>query len=89
MIDVAIPADINVMQKVAEKKTTIQVFIYRDKTNVLHEMYDFIGHNFSQRNGKKSFVERFGSHTRNTFSRFTKKESCTWNITNNKVRTAV
>jgi hypothetical protein len=37
VIDVAIPGDRNVMQKEAEKLST--GFMYRDVTNVEHEMY--------------------------------------------------
>jgi hypothetical protein len=40
----AIPADRSVMQMETEKKT-IQDFMYRDKTNVGCEIYDYIGNN--------------------------------------------
>ena len=46
LIDVAIPADRNVVQKEAEK-FKIQVFMYRDTTNVEPEMYDCTGNNWS------------------------------------------
>jgi len=32
---------------------------------------------------------KFGRHTRKAFSRFTTKDSCTWNITHNTDGTAV
>jgi hypothetical protein len=38
--------------------------MYRDTTNVEHEMYDYTTNNLSQSNGNKSFKEKFGSHTR-------------------------
>ena len=43
LIDVAITADRNVVQKEAEKKLKyelVQEFVYRDTTNVEPEMYD-------------------------------------------------
>jgi len=55
--------------------------MYRDATNVEHEMYDDTSNNW--------FQEKFGSHTRKTFSRFTTKGSCTRNITHNMGSTAV
>ena len=82
----ALPGDRNVTQKEAEKLST--GFMYRDKTNVEHEMY---------RTGKiratglvtKGFREKLGNHTRKTFNRFITKDSCTWNITHNVESTAV
>ena len=44
LIDVAVPADRNVMQKEAEKKTTYKK-LYRDATNLKYEMYDYTGNN--------------------------------------------
>jgi len=89
VIDVAVSADIKFCAKGSRKEVKIQEFVYRDKSNVAREMYDCTGHNCSQRNGKKSFVVRSGSHTSKTFNRFTTKESYTWNITHNKENTAV
>jgi hypothetical protein len=37
----------------------------------------------------KVLKEKFGSHTRKMFSRFTTKVGCTWNITHKKESTAV
>jgi len=47
MIDVAIPADRNVVQKEAEKKLKYKRFMYRDTTNVEPEMYDYTNNNWS------------------------------------------
>jgi hypothetical protein len=86
---VAMPADRNVTQKEAEKNSKIQKFMYRDTTNVEHEMYDYTGNNWSHRNSNKRFIEKFGSHTRKTFNRSTTKDSCTLNITHNTESIAV
>jgi hypothetical protein len=40
------PADRNVMQKEA-KKNSIQEYVYRVKTNVEHETYDYTGNKWS------------------------------------------
>jgi hypothetical protein len=37
----------------------------------------------------KGFKKKFGSHARNTFVRFTTRNSYTWNITHNTESTAV
>jgi len=37
------------------KNTKIQEFFYGDKTNVEYEFHDFIGNNWSHRNGNKVF----------------------------------
>jgi hypothetical protein len=63
--------------------------MYKDKTNVQHEMYNYTSNNCSHRNGNKRFKEEFISHTRKTFNRFTTKYSYTWNITRNKESNAV
>jgi hypothetical protein len=47
VIDVAIPADRNVVQREAEKKLRVQEFRYRDRTNVELEMYDYTSYNWS------------------------------------------
>jgi len=47
MIDVAIPADRNVVQKEAEKKLKYKRFMYRDTANVEPEMYDYTNNNWS------------------------------------------
>jgi hypothetical protein len=55
--------------------------MYRAKTNVEHEMYDYTGSNWNHRFSNKRFKQRFGSHTRKTFKRFTPKDSSIGNIT--------
>jgi hypothetical protein len=51
----------------------MQEFMYRDKTNVEPEMYDFTSNICSQRNGSEDFKKKFGSRTSKTFSTFTKQ----------------
>jgi len=63
------------------KEAKIQEFMYRDKTNVEHTMYVYNSNNWSHWNSNKRFKEKFGSHTRKTFYRFTKTDICTLNIT--------
>jgi hypothetical protein len=89
LIDVAIPADRNVVQKEAETKFKIQEFTYRDTTNVEPEMYDYTSKNWSHWNSNEKLKEKFGNCTRRTFDRFTTKDSYTWNITHNTESTAV
>jgi hypothetical protein len=64
-------------------------FMYGDKTNVEHTMYDYTSNNWSHWNSNKKFKEKFGSHTKKTFHRFTKKDICTLNITHSTESTAV
>ena len=85
LIDVAIPADRNVVQKEAENKLKHK----RDKSNVEPEMYDYTSNNWSHWNSNVRLKEKFGSCTRETFDRFTTKDSYTWNITHNTESTAV
>ena len=48
LMDVAIPADRNVVQKEAEKKLKyVQEFVYRDTANMEPEMYDHTSNNWS------------------------------------------
>jgi len=77
MIDVAIPADRNVVQKEAEKKSKMQEFMYRDRANVESEMNDCTSNNWSHWNSNEKLKEKFGSCTRKTFDRFTTKDSYT------------
>ena len=77
LIDVAIPADRNVVQKESEKEVKIQEFMYRDTANVEHEMYDYTGNNWSHWNSNERLKEKFGSCTGKTFDRFITKDSCT------------
>jgi hypothetical protein len=87
MWDVVKLTDGNVMQKETENK--IQGFMYADTTNMEHEMYDYTANSWSHRNSNKRFKEKFGSHTRKTFSTFTIKHSYTRNITHHTESIAV
>jgi len=71
------------------KEVKIQEFVYRDTTNVEHEMYDCTGNNWSHWNSNEKLKEKFGNCTRKTLNRFTTKDSYTWNITHNTESTAV
>ena len=42
----------------------IQEFMYRDKTNVEPEMYDYTSNNWSHWNHNEKLEEKFGSGTR-------------------------
>ena len=88
LIDVAIPAERNIVQNSGEK-TKVQDFMNRDTTNVEHKIYDYTGSNWNHRNNNKMFKEKFGSNTREIFNRLTTKDSYVWNITHNTERTAV
>jgi hypothetical protein len=57
------------------KEVKIQEFMYRDKTNVEPEMYDYSSNNWSYWNSNEKLKEKFGSYTRKTFDRFTTKDS--------------
>jgi len=61
-----------------QKRTEIQEFVYRDTMNMEHEMYNYPGNHWSHWNSNKKFKEKFGSHTKKTFSRFTTKYSYTY-----------
>jgi hypothetical protein len=87
MLDVVKHADRNVMQKETENK--IQGFMYRDTTNLQIEMYDYTANNWSHRNSNKRFKEKFGSHNRKTYSRFTTKDSSTRHFTHDTESIAV
>jgi hypothetical protein len=76
------------VQKEAEKVKN-QEFTYRDIMNVECEMYDYTSYNWSHWNSNKKLKEKSGSFTRKTFNRFTKEDSCTWNITHNTESTTV
>jgi hypothetical protein len=73
LIDVAISADRNVVQKDAEKKVKIQAFMYRDTTNVVPEMYEYTSNNWSRWNSNEKLKEKFGNYTRKTFDRSLQK----------------
>jgi hypothetical protein len=54
-----------------------------------NKMYDYTSNNWSNWNSNEKLMEKFESHTRKIFDRFTTKDSCTWNITHNTESTAV
>jgi len=89
LIDVAIPADRNVVQKETGKEVKIQEFMYRDRANVEPEMYDCTSNNWSHGYSNEKLKEKFRNCTRKTFDRFTTKDSYTWNITHNTESTAM
>ena len=89
LIDVAIHADRNVVQKEAEKKLQYKSICIRDKAKVEPEMYDHTSNTWSHLDSNEKFKEKFGSCTRKTLNRFTTKDSYTWNITHNMESTAV
>ena len=71
------------------KEVKVQEFMYRGKTNVEAEMYDYTGNNWSHWNSNEKLKEKFGSCTGKTFDRFITKGSYAWNITHNTESTAV
>jgi hypothetical protein len=75
--------------KGSRKETKIQEIMYRDTTNVEHKMYDYIDNNWSHQNSNKKFKEKLGNHSRQTFNKFTIKDSYTRNITHNMESTTV
>ena len=88
LIDVAIPADRNVVKKEAEKKLK-----YMSLCIEIQRMWDLkctvvpviIG---ATGIVTRSLRKKFGSCTRKTFDRFTTKDSYNWNITRNTESTA-
>ena len=63
--------------------------MYRDKANVKPEMYDCTSNNWSHWYSDEKLKEKFGKSTRETFDRFTTKDSHTRKITHNTESTAV
>jgi hypothetical protein len=86
---VAIPLKAKIRAKGSAKEAKIQEFMYRDTKNVEPEMYDYTSNNWSHWNSNEKFKGKSGSRTRETFDRFTTKDSYTWNITHNTESTAV
>jgi hypothetical protein len=70
------------MQKEAESNLNIRVYVE-------HEMNDCTSNNWSCWNSNKRFKEKFGSHTRETFNRFTTKDNSTLKFTHNTGSSAV
>jgi hypothetical protein len=87
-INVAIPAERNVMHKEAEQKLKYKSLCIeiQQMWNIKHMIIPVI----TGATGivTKRFKEEFGSHTRKTFNRFTTKDRYTWNITLNTGSTA-
>jgi hypothetical protein len=71
------------------KEVKIQEFMCRDTTYMEPEMYDYTSNNWSHWNTSEELKEKFGRCTRKIFNRFTTKDSCTWNVTNNTESTEV
>ena len=61
------------------KEVKIEEFMYRNKTNVELETYDYTSNNWSHWNSNEKLREKSGSCTMKTFDRLT----TTWNITHN------
>ena len=89
LIDVAIPADRNVVQKESEKQLKYRSLciemrrMWKLKCTVVPVIIGAAGI------VTRSLNEKFGSCTRKTFDRFTTKDSYTWNITHNTESAAV
>jgi hypothetical protein len=89
LIDVAVPADRNVVQKEAVKKLKYKSFNIEIQRmwNLICTIIPIIIGNTEIIT--KSFKEKPGSYTRKTSDRFTTEDSYTWNITHNTEITAV
>jgi len=94
LIDVAIPADRNVVQKEAEKKLKYKSLcieikrMWNLKCTIVPVTIGATG--IVTRSLRKNLeYSEFGSCIRKTFDRFTTKDSYTWNITHNTESTAV
>ena len=89
LVDVALPADRNVVQKEAENKLK-----YKSLCTEIQRMWNFKCTIISVITGAAGIVTRsvrknLDRYTRETFDRFTTKESYTRNITHNMESTAV
>jgi hypothetical protein len=78
----------NCHAKGSRKGTKIQEFMYRDTTNVEHDVHGCTGNNWRDGNSNSWFEGKFVSRTGKIFSRFTTEEPY-WNVTRNTERTAV
>jgi len=76
-------------EKGSGKEAKMREYMYRDTMGVEPKMNDYTGNNWSHRKSNKRFKDKCGSHTRQTFNRFTTKGSYTRNITHNTGSTAV
>ena len=86
LLDMAIPADRNVVQKEAENNLKYKCLGTEIQRIVDPEMYDYTSNNWSRWNSNEKIKEKFGSYTRKTLDRYTKKHQ---NITHNTESTAV
>jgi hypothetical protein len=77
------------VQKEAKKKLKYRSLNIEIPTNVETEMYGYTSNNENHWNSNEKLKEKFGRYTRNTFDRFTTKDSYTWNITHNAESNAV
>jgi hypothetical protein len=77
LIDVAKPVERNVTQKEAEKKLKCKSLYIEIQQMWNMKCYDYTSSNWSHWNSNKRFKEKFRSHTRKTFNRFTSKDSYT------------
>jgi hypothetical protein len=73
----------NCRAKGSGKEAKVLEFMYRDTANVEHAMCDCTGNMWSHWNSYERFKEQFGNHNGVTFSRFSTKDSCSWNIIHN------
>ena len=65
LIDGAIPPYRYVRRKEAQKKLKYSS-LFGDTTEVVHEMCDYTGNNWSHRDCNRRFTEKCGGHTRRT-----------------------
>ena len=56
-----------------ENKLQELMYMYRDTTNVEHDMHNYTSNNWSHQSSNKRFKEKFRSHIKKTFNRFTIK----------------
>ena len=70
-------------EKACDKRHSYRTIIITIISSVWHT-----GSNWSHRNSSKRFKEKFGSHARKTFTRFTTEDMHTWNITHSTESTA-
>ena len=89
LIDVAITADRNAVQKEAEKKLKCESLCIEIQRMWNLKCTKYTSNNWSHWNSNEKLKENFGSCTRKTFDRFTTKHSYTWNIAHNAESTAV
>ena len=89
LIDVAIPADRNVVQKEAEKKLKYKILCIEIQRMWNLKMYDCTSNNWSHWKSDEKFKKKFRNCTRKTLDRFTTKDGYTWNITHNTESTAM